>query len=249
MCPLLMKNNRNQRENQKMINIMPKKKPQAPSTQKFLPIDEIREGLVVMKNGSLRAVIMVSSVNFALKSEPEKNAMIMSFQGFLNSLNYPIQMATRSRQLHLDDYLDNLQKLQEKENNELMRVQIAQYIQFLAELLLSANVMEKRFFVIVPFYPSGIEKVNLFKKLFSTPKKGATDFETQKMELMERVDQIISGLSSVGLRCVVLNTEDLIELYYTVYNPDIAGAEKLTQVENLESPIITSSNSSGGENV
>jgi hypothetical protein len=227
---------------------MPEKKHKAASTQRYLPIKEIKEGAVVVENGSLRAVVIISSVNFALKSEPEKDAMIMSFQSFLNSLDYPIQIVTRSRHLFLDDYLENLQKILEKEDNELLRVQIVQYIQFVTELLQSANVMEKRFFIVVPYYPLGIEKVNIFKKLFSTPPKpGQSNFETLKMELMGRVDQIIAGLSAVGLRCVVLNTEELLELYYAVYNPDTASSQKLTNVESLESPIISSSPNPPGE--
>ncbi len=202
-----------------------------------------------MNNGSLRAVILVSSVNFSLKSDQEKDAMVVAYQNFLNALGFPIQIATRSRQLHLDDYLQNLAKRMEQEDNELLRAQIAQYIQFVAGLLENANVMEKRFFVIVPYYPVEIEKVNAFKKLFSSgPKPGATDFETQKGELMERVDQAISGLSSAGLRCAVLNTEELIELYYTVYNPDTASSEKLPDVDKLKSPIITTEGGAGEPN-
>ena len=202
-----------------------------------------------MNNGSLRAVIMVSSVNFSLKSDQEKDAMVVAYQSFLNALSFPIQIATRSRQLHLDDYLENLSKSMAGQNNELLRAQTAQYIQFVAGLLETANVMEKRFFVVVPYYPMELEKVNFFKKLFtSTPKPGATDFETQKGEMMEHVDQVISGLSSSGLRCAVLNTEELIELYYSVYNPDTASSEKLPDIDKLEAPMITTQKQPGGPN-
>jgi len=232
-----------------MPNQIPEKKKAAASTQKFLPIKEIKEGVVVMNNGSLRAVIMVSSVNFSLKSDQEKDAMVVAYQNFLNALNFPIQIATRSRQLHLDDYLENLSKSMGEQNNELLRAQTAQYIQFVAGLLETANVMEKRFFVVVPYYPTELEKVNFFKKLFtSTPKPGATDFETQKSEMMEHVDQVISGLSSSGLRCAVLNTEELIELYYSVYNPDTASSEKLPDIDKLEAPMITTQKQPGGPN-
>jgi type IV secretory pathway VirB4 component len=223
----------------------PEKKPKLAATQKYLPIDEIREGVVVMKNKSVRAVIMISSVNFSLKSEEEKNAMIIAYQNFLNSLTTPIQVITRSRQLHLDEYLDKLQKVEEQQTNELLRLQTTEYIQFVAQLLQSANVMEKRFFVVVPYYPVGTEEVGFIKKLINPDSKPVqTDFETTKMALMERVQEVMNGLTSVGLRCVVLNTEDLIELYYTVYNPDTSGSETITDSSNLESPIITS----GSEN-
>lgn len=233
-----------------MPDQIPEKKKIAASTQKFLPIKEIKEGVVVMNNGSLRAVILVSSVNFSLKSDQEKDAMVVSYQNFLNSLHFPIQISTRSRQLHLDDYLEKLSKSAEQQDNELLRAQTAQYVQFVVGLLESANVMEKRFFVIVPYYPTELEKVNVFKKLFySTPNPGDTDFETQKSALMERVDQTISGLSSAGLRCAALNTEELIELYYTVYNPDVASSEKLPDINDLKAPIISANNETGGSNV
>jgi type IV secretory pathway VirB4 component len=218
----------------------PDKKQKAASTQQFLPIEEIREGVVKMKNGSLRAVIIVSSVNFQLKSENEKDAMIGSYQSFLNSLNYPIQIMTQSRKTQLDDYLNKLKELEEQEANTLLKAQIEQYIGFVGGLIDEANVMAKRFYVIVPFFPSGVQQVEKgpIQKLLGS-KQPVTDFETQKMELMQRVEQVISGLTAVGLRCVVLDTEELIELYYSVYNPDMTQSEKLANSADLESPIIT----------
>lgn len=216
------------------------KKVKAPSTQQFIPIKEVKEGVVVMRNGSLRSVLLVSSVNFALKSEDEKNATISSYQNFLNSLNFPVQIYVKSRQLHLDAYTASLEKQLSLQTNELLKLQTSQYIDFITELLGYSNIMEKRFFLIVPFYPTGTEKVNVVKNLFSG-KEGVTtaDFPTQKQELMERVDHVINGLTGIGVRCAALNTEELIELYYSVYNPDISGSEKVTDIDSVEADIIT----------
>lgn len=223
-----------------MEGMGPQKNKTIASTQKFLMVEEIKEGIVRLKNTSLRSVVLVSSANFALKSEDERNAIIMSFQNFLNSLTYPIQIVARSRKLQLEEYLDFLKKTAENQTNALLKTQTLQYIQFVAGLVQEANIMEKRFFVIVPYYPVGVEQVGLVKKFLNRSKSNvATDFETQKMELMQRVQQVVGGLSSIGLRCAVLNTEELIELYYTVYNPDTAGSEKLSQGEELEAPVIS----------
>lgn len=217
------------------------KKTKAPSTQSFIPIKEIKEGVVVMRDGSLRVVLMLSSINFALKSDEEKNAIIGSYQSFLNSLPFPIQIYIKSRKLHLDGYLASLDKQLASQTNELLRLQTSQYKDFIGELLQYASIMEKRFFVIVPFYPSGvgIEKEGILKNLFSGKPQVDTTFETQKTELMARVDQIITGLTGIGVRVVALNTEELIELYYTVYNPDTSGEEKIANIGDMEASIVT----------
>jgi len=217
------------------------KKPKVPSTQAFVPIKEIKEGVVVMRDGSLRVALLLSSINFALKSEEEKNSIIGSYQSFLNSLGYPIQIYIKSRKLHLDGYLNSLDKQLASQTNELLRLQTSQYKDFIGELLEYASIMEKRFFVIVPFYPSGIgmEKEGIVKSLFSNKPSVDTTFETQKTELMTRVDQVITGLTGIGVRVVALNTEELIELYYTVYNPDTSGEEKLSNIGDMEAPIVT----------
>lgn len=221
---------------------LPKKNKKGPSTQQFIPIKEVKEGTVIMKDGSLRAVIMVSSINFSLKNEDEKNAIVYSYQDFLNSLSFPVQILIRSKKLVLDKYIADLKKQEEAHTNELLKLQTSQYIDFINELLEYANIMEKRFFVVVPYYPGGLEKSGGMLKNFFNPKTTSHEtstFETNRMELTQRVDQVMSSLGSVGLRCVALNTEDLLELYYTVYNPDTANEEKLRNPESLESPIIS----------
>jgi len=223
-------------------------KSKAPSTQAFIPIKEIKEGIVLMRDGSLRVVLVLSSINFALKSEDEKESIISSYQGFLNSLPFPIQIYVKSRKLHLDGYLNALDTQLAKQTNELLRLQTSQYKEFIGELLEYASIMEKRFFVIVPFYPSGIEKEGIIKGLFTGKPTIITDFGTQKTELMARVDQVITGLTSIGVRCAALNTEELIELYYTVYNPDTSGEEQIKNVEDMEAPVVTRQKPAGDEN-
>ena len=231
------------------------KKAKVPSTQSFIPIKEIKEGVVVMRDGSLRVVLMLSSINFALKSEEEKESIISSYQNFLNSLSYSVQIYIKSRRLHLDGYLASLDKQLASQTNELLRLQTSQYKNFINELLEYASIMEKRFFVIVPFYPSGLstDKDGLLKGLFSGKTVVDTTFETQKTELMTRVDEVMGGLSGIGVRCAALNTEELIELYYTVYNPDTSGEERITNAAELEAPLVSAATSQnpgqGGYNV
>lgn len=223
------------------------------STQQFLPIKEIKEGVVYLKNGSMRVIILVSSVNFSLKSDQEKDATIFAYQSFLNSLRHPIQIVTRSRRLHLDDYLEDIDRMRGREENLLIKAQMAEYSQFISELLQSANVMEKRFFVVIPFYGATAQQTSAIKSLLGGKQDGPTDAESQKVELMERVEQVLSGLASLGLRCVVLNTEELIELFYDVYNPDTSSSQKLSDIESLDSPVVSSAttitDNSEGKNV
>jgi type IV secretory pathway VirB4 component len=225
------------------------KKAKGPSTQQFVPIKEIRENIVVMRDGSLRSVIMISSINFALKGDEEKNSIIASYQGFLNSLGFPVQIYIKSRRLHLDKYLNDLNQRVVNQTNELLKLQTQKYAEFIEELLDYASIMEKRFFLIVPFFPSGIGpgSKNPIEGIVGGKKGNAVDtnFETKKLELVERVDRVVSGLSGIGVRCATLNTEELIELFYTIYNPETSGNEVITDAENLESAIITSA---GGPN-
>ncbi len=220
------------------------RKTKAPSTQQFVPIKEIRDNVVIMRDGSLRSLIMISSINFALKGDDEKNAIIASYQGFLNSLGFPVQVYIKSRKLHLDKYLQDLAGRADRQNNALLKLQTEQYKEFIEELIDYASIMEKRFFLIVPFFPSGIGPgaKKSISNLFGPDKEGAAnkDFEIQKMELSERVERVVSGLSGIGVRCATLNTAELIELFYTIYNPETSGNEALASAEDLSSSIITS---------
>lgn len=197
------------------------------STQAYLPIAEIKEGTVVMKDHSLKAVIIVSALNFALKSEEEKNSIIYSYQNFLNSLSFPIQIVSNSRKLDLSHYISKVQEMAAGQTNPLLKVQTEEYATFINELLEQSNIMEKRFYVVVPYYPGGVEALsnNPLKKKAAAP---VGNFEEHKKSLLSRVEEIISGLSSIGLRCAALGTEDLFQLYYSLYNPELAKNQKVS---------------------
>lgn len=209
------------------------------STQAYLPISEIKEGVVVLNDKSLRAVVIVSSLNFALKSEDEKNAIVSSYQNFLNSLNFPIQILATSRKIDLSGYLLTIENAAQNQKNPLIKLQTDEYHSFLSELLEHSNIMEKRFFVVVPFYPSGVDEITSLPNPFKKQDAASTPFEEQRKSLLQRVEEVIAGLSAVGLRCVALGTEDLLELYYTLYNPDTAKGEKIKGAQDIDIPLVT----------
>jgi type IV secretory pathway VirB4 component len=210
------------------------------STQAYLPISEIKEGVVVMKDHSLRAVLIASSLNFALKSEQEKDAIVAAYQSFLNSLSFPIQIVASSRKLDLTKYIDGIKGLAGKQNNPLIKVQTEEYAAFIEKMLEYSNIMEKRFYVVVPYFPAGIEVTGRVNDMVGKKSKVPVgSFEDNKKKLLARVELILSGLTSVGLRCSSLTTKDLLELYYTAYNPDTAQNQKLTNIENFDEPIVS----------
>jgi len=233
------------------LAILPKPQ-QVGSTQDHLKITEIRESLVVTKKGELRAILMASPVNFALKSEQEQNAIVYAYQNFLNSLNFPIQILVRSKKLDLFKYLNKLKDTNKTQTNELLRVQAIDYIDFIERLIKIANIMDKQFYVVIPYLPppkmqspqEGIQNLQKgFKKgapAPSGPQMTAEEFKSYKEELGQRIQVIQSGLGSVGIRSAPLNTQQIIELFYEIYNPEEANKEKLTDVENLTAPLIES---------
>lgn len=217
-----------------------KSKSKAPSTQSHLPIAEVKDGVVVMKDGTLRKVLMTSSINFALKSEDEQNALIGSYVGFLNSLDFPLQIVVQSRKLQIQPYLDRLAGLQKEQTNELLSVQMADYRAFVEELVEIGQIMTKRFYVVVPYDPLSNKKKSFWTRLKEVMKPTLTikikeeKFQKKKGELDMRVRKVTSGLESMGLTIVELDTQALIELYYTTYNPDIAFAESLAPIDTLQ---------------
>lgn len=193
-------------------------------TQQFLKLAEIRDDLIVMNDGTLRAVLAVSSTNFDLKSEEEQNALIYSYQRFVNSLDFHIQILVQSRKMDIAEYISKLKTMAEKQTNELLRMQTQEYIEFIDRLVESANVMNKNFYVIIPYDTSiNPAATSFFGKLFGTGKvKAIADREANlasaKKQLDERTNTISASLSSSGLRIVRLNTDQLIELVYNSYN-------------------------------
>lgn len=214
--------------------------PKEASTHQFIEVKEIKDNVAVLKNGGLRLVLMVSSINFALKSEPEQEAVIARFQDFINSLDWSIEILVQSRQLDLSDYLKFLNERSALQTNELLKIQTAEYISFIQELVKLTNVMSKFFYVIVSVTPAvNIAAGGWLDKLLSRGKKmkeNRTDlsFEAKKNELMQRADQITGLLGTMGLKTLPLAGEELIELLYTSYNPGSSIKQK-----NLEQLVAT----------
>ncbi len=121
------------------------------ATQEFVPIDDVRDGIVILKDGGMRGVLMASSINFSLKSEDEKQAILFQFQDFLNSLDFSIQIIVESRRLDIRPYIALLETRYKEQTNELMKIQIEQYINFIKNFTESTNIMTKNFFIVVPY--------------------------------------------------------------------------------------------------
>lgn len=210
------------------------------STQKYVDVEEVRNGAIVLKNGSLRAVLLVSSVNFDLKSSEEQDATIMQYQNFLNSLDFPVQILIQSRRFNVEPYLAILQQKEKQQENELLRFQISEYRNFIAGLIDSQNVISKFFYVIVPFSPVETEVGGLFNKIGSifSPKQtlSANDatFEMYRSQLYQRVDHVASALTATGVRVAPLGTEELIELLYNSYNPSLFTSEVIRDIGSVE---------------
>ena len=218
-----------------------KKSSKIPTTQKYLPIAEIRDDTVVLKDGTVRAVILVSSINFALKSEDEQNAIIQAYTQFLNSFEFPVQVVIQSRKLDIDEYLERLEKVAKEQTNELLKMQTREYHQFISELIELADIMSKRFYVVIPYNPLYQKKAKKFsdqvRELFAPSKViqlKKSRLEKYRTELNKRVDFLISGLSGMGLKAVALDTQSLIELYYNTYNPETYDQQPLVPVEKLK---------------
>lgn len=210
------------------------------STQTHLRIAEIRDNVVVLKNGGVRGVLKTSSINFNLKSEQEQNAIIYSYQGFLNSLEFPIQILVRSKKLDIDDYIEQVRKLGEKQENKLLQEQTYEYAQYVARLVEYADIMEKEFYVIVPYDPGRIIGENKFQSFFQrlAPKDSYSDikrrhaeFEHLKKGLSQRLNVVRTGLENCGLKVQDLDTIAIIELFYGSYNPKTSRNQKLKNLQ------------------
>lgn len=194
------------------------------TTQQFLEIDQIREGVIVLKNKALRGVLMVSSLNFALKSTEEQNAIIYQFQNFLNSLDFSCQIIVQSRKLNITGYIERLKELEQKQENELLKIQMISYREFIENLVKTGQIMTKNFFIVVPFTIielQGVPKTKLLKKPVM-PVLTEEDFQRCKIQLWQRMEFIAAGLRRCGLQCIPLSTAELIELFWSLHHPDEA---------------------------
>ncbi|MFA6428955.1 MAG: hypothetical protein WCV84_00460 [Patescibacteria group bacterium] len=215
-------------------------KPGVPS-QRYLDIAEIKEDTVIMKDGTLRAVLLVSSINFSLKSMDEQNAIVQAYMQFLNSIDFPIQVVIQSRKMNIDNYLRQLTESEKKLTNELLLKQIRDYRDFIKQLVELGDIMQKRFYVVVPLNPatavgqkSFMQRIGEILTPSITIRLSEERFRKQVFDLSLRVNQIKGGLQSMSLNAVQLDTQSLIELYYTVYNPDLFETQRMVDIGKLQ---------------
>lgn len=195
------------------------------STQEFVPIKEVRDGIVILKSGGMRAILMTSSLNFALKSVEEQEAILFQFQNFLNSLDFSVQIFIQSRNLDIRSYIATLEEQYKTQITELMRIQIREYIEFIKNFIENANIMTKSFFVVIPYSPpvfqgrKGILASLTGGKSRNSAKKRSENFEENRTQIEQRIAVVEQGLMSVGIRSIRLGTEEVIELLYKMFNP------------------------------
>jgi hypothetical protein len=210
------------------------------STQKYIDVEKIEDGVIILKNGSLRGILLVSSINFDLKSSDEQDSIIVHYQEFINSVDFPLQIVINSRRLNIDPYLDFLGEREKKQTNELLRLQLAEYRNFVKSLIEVSNIMSKFFYIVVPFAAMETPNQGPFSKIMSifNPKQKVLEkkeaFQTYKNQLWQREDHIISGLSGIGLKIVPLKTEEIIELLYNSYNPSVYTSTIIKDVSKVE---------------
>lgn len=222
------------------------------STQNTLQIAEIRDGIVIMNDGSYRSVVMVKSINFDLMSQQEQEAVEYSYQGFLNSLYFPIQIFMRSSKVDLQPYIEKLDKIRTEHDNMLLALLMEDYIGYIDALSEQTNIMDKRFYVVVPYFPvADVTKAlsqskNFFSGLGTIFNKkeqhvviNEAELEQAKTELRNRVQAVLAGLQQCSIQGLPLDTQELIELYYDTYNPDTATRQELKNFDNLTADIIT----------
>ncbi|MBI2577616.1 MAG: hypothetical protein HYV77_02095 [Candidatus Wildermuthbacteria bacterium] len=196
-------------------------------TQQFLPVSEIKQGVLILRDRGIRGVLMVSSQNFALKSQEEQDATIYQFQNFLNSLDFPLQITMQSRRLNITGYLDYIKNLEAQQTSTLLQKQTEDYRKFISQLISSGSILAKSFFVVVPF--SGLEVISTGSKQ-SLLKRGTQglgkisdeQFERMRSQLWQRMEYVALGLRRAGLHAVPLNTEELIELLWSWHHPQEA---------------------------
>lgn len=228
--------------------------PNPNSTQNSLQISEVRDGIAIMNDGSFRAVVMCKAINFDLMSGEEREAVEFSYQGFLNSLHFPIQIFVRSQKVDLGPYLQKLGKIRSQQGNMLLAMLMEDYVGFLAEVAQQTNIMDKKFYVVIS-YPDPDENIRSAVKQSKGFFSGLTELfrgaapphvvideaalENAKTELRNRVQAVMQGLQDCGVQSLPLDTQELIALYYDAYNPDTASRQQLKSFDDLAAPVIT----------
>jgi type IV secretory pathway VirB4 component len=212
----------------------------ASPTQQYLDVAEVKEDVIVLKNGSLRAVLEVSAINFELKATDEQEAIISQYQNFLNSVDFPLQILISSRKLNIDSYVEFLTEKEKQQKTELMRLQISEYKNFVTQLVSMSDIMDKTFYLVVPFAPIENQEKSFFSNFSSmlNPKRNILEkrenFETYKSQIFQRVDHLTAGLSGIGVRIAPLKTPELIELLFNAYNPTVFDTKGYIDTEKME---------------
>lgn len=212
------------------------------STQRYMQFAEAHDDTLLLVNGGIRAILEVSSINFNLKSPEEQDAIILSYQQFLNSLNFPVQILVKSRKLDIDQYLENLRGRRKDISNSLLKNQMSEYIEYISRLVEHADIMEKKFYIVIPQNPLRAEPKNGFAKFIAYIKPDDTvvnilrrkrEFSDLKKQLDTRVNIVTTALENCNLKVKRLNTAEIIETYYQSYNPQLSRIEKFDKVEDL----------------
>jgi type IV secretory pathway VirB4 component len=218
----------------------------------MLLVAEVRDGIVIMNDGSFRSVVMVKSINFDLMSPQEQEAVEFSFQNFLNSMYFPVQIFIHSQKVDLQPYLEKLEKIRNEHDNMLLALLMDDYVDFIDRLGQQTNIMDKRFYIVIPFFPHvDVQKaltsskafLSGFAALFENKQQHVVinedDLEKAKTELRNRVQNVLGGLRQCGIQGLPLDTQELIEMFYDTYNPDTATRQPLKHFDGINADIIT----------
>lgn len=215
-------------------------RPKTP-TQNYIDIAEVHDDLVIMKDNTLVAILLVASVNFDLKSGEEQNAIIQGYISFINSLSFPVQIVVQSRKLNIEGYLAKLKIKEKEQTNELLKIQIREHGQYIKQLVELGDIMSKKFYVVVPYNPQeGMKKQGLVTKFFNSfqavqiVNMRKEKFLKYRQEIDRRVETVQSGLQGMMINSQQLDTQSLIELFYNTYNPDISDQQKMAEVGKLQ---------------
>lgn len=211
------------------------------ASQNIVPIKEIKDGVIVLKDDSLRTVLMTSSLNFSLKSDEEQTGIIIQYQNFLNSLDFSLQFFIQSRNINIEPYLEIITKRRKEEVNDLLKVQMKEYTEFIREFVDITKIVSKNFYIVVPYSPTILESGGssvlkslgaFFKKTPDSLDASQEKFEEHKNQLQQRANAITQSLPRFGIEGIPLNTEELIELFYSLYNPDDTEQPSLPEFKN-----------------
>lgn len=197
------------------------------STQNFVPVRNIKQNVVIMKDGRMCSILLASSINFALKSLDEQRAILGQFQNFLNTLDFSVQFYTQSRRLDIKPYLELLQEREPQQDNDLMRIQLREYMNFIETFVKEVDVMSKNFFIVIPYTPKNLDVSSGISSILGQSKSQNDDgsFEEHRLQLEQRASLVEQGLNRIGVRTITLEDEALVELYYHIFNPaDISGS-------------------------